>query len=137
MIFDVLVPYIVFNFIDENQDVAMVTKEAFKSCNSSNPISLQTKSPANFTLDKTGEYYFIGTKDKHCKLGQKLAINVTTFPGPTPSPYPRSGPITYIVGEEMGWFVPPGGPFFYAAWAYDKTFVVGDTLGKDSINHPN
>lgn len=122
---------IVFNFSDGDQDVARVTKEAFNSCNSSDPISLKTKNPANFTLDKFGEYYFIGTKDKHCELGQKLAINVTSYPGPTPSPTPRSGPITYTVGDELGWFVPPGGPIFYAAWAYDKSFEVGDTLGKD------
>ncbi|PON46320.1 Cupredoxin [Trema orientale] len=126
---------LVFNFSDGNQDVARVTKEAFNSCNSSDPISLQTKSPANFTLDKIGEYYFIGTKNDHCKLGQMLAINVTEYPGPTPSPSPtRSGPVTYIVGEELGWFVPPGGSLFYASWAYGKTFEVGDTLVFNFIN---
>lgn len=118
-----------FNFTDGEQDVAWVTKEAFKNCNSTDPISLKTKSPANFTLNTTGEYYFIGTKDRHCWLGQKLSINVTDYPGPSPSPTPRSGPVTYTVGDDLGWFVPPGGEIFFEAWAYDKTFLVGDTLG--------
>lgn len=109
--------------------MARVTKEAFNSCNSTNPISLETTSPAKFTLDNIGEYYFIGTKEYHCKYGQKLAINVTA-PHPSPTPAPRSGPVSYTVGEAWGWFVPPGGPLFYEAWAYGKTFEVGDTLGK-------
>lgn len=124
---------LVFNFGDGDQDVAKVTKEAFKTCNSTDPISLKTKSPANFTLDTIGEYYFIGTKDEHCKLGQKLAINVTSYPGPSPSPAPK-GPSTYTVGEALGWFVPPGGSFFYETWAYDKSFKVGDTLVFNFIN---
>lgn len=118
-----------FNFTNGEQDVAWVTKEAFKYCNSTQPISLKTTSPANFTLNTTGEYYFIGTKDNHCVLGQKLAIYVTAYPGPTPSPAPRSGPKTYTVGDKLGWFIPPGGELFYATWAYDITFLVGDTLG--------
>lgn len=121
--------FLVFNFTDGEQDVAWVTKEAFKNCNSTDPISLKATSPANFTLNTTGEYYFISTKDRHCWLGQKLAINVTEYPGPSPSPTPRSGPVTYTVGDDLGWLVPPGGELFYAAWAYDKIFLVGDTLG--------
>lgn len=100
--------------------MAKVTKEAFNTCNSTNPISLKTKSPANFTLDTIGEYYFIGTKDGHCKSGQKLAFNVTSAPGNT----------TYIVGDDFGWYIPPGGEVYYKSWAYGKIFTVGDTLGK-------
>ncbi|CAB4319015.1 unnamed protein product [Prunus armeniaca] len=125
---------LVFNFTNGDQDVARVTKEAFKTCNSTNPLTLKTTSPANFTLDTIGEYYFIGTKDKHCGLGQKLAINVTAEPGsPTPSPAPKPSPaprgaVTYVVGDHFGWIVPPGGELAYATWAYGKTFYVGDTL---------
>lgn len=129
----------VFNFTNGDQDVARVTKEAFKTCNSTNPLTLKTTSPANFTLDTIGEYYFIGTKDKHCGLGQKLAINVTANPGPNPSPSvpapaptPR-GPVTYTVGDKLGWIV-PGTGYAYASWAYGKTFIVGDTLGKSTLN---
>ncbi|KAF8036579.1 hypothetical protein BT93_C2334 [Corymbia citriodora subsp. variegata] len=114
-------------------DVARVTKEAFDSCNSTSPIFLDTTGPFNYTLDAAGEYYFIGTMDSHCYLGQKLAINVSGSAGPTPSPQaptptPPRGPVTYIVGDNLGWLVPPGGSIAYKTWAYGKTFLVGDVL---------
>lgn len=118
--------FVVFNFTSGQQDVARVTKEAFDTCNSTNPIAIETTSPANFTLGSLGEYYFISTLDKHCPLGQKLAINVTTPPPPPPA----RAPVTYDVGDQMGWIVPPGGSVAYSTWAYNKTFIVGDTLGK-------
>ncbi|KAK9947540.1 hypothetical protein M0R45_003159 [Rubus argutus] len=129
-----------FNFTTGDQDVAKVTKEAFDSCNSTSPIELKTTGPANFTLDTIGEYYFIGTKDRHCELGQKIAINVTAHSGsPTPSPSPKPsptprGPVTYVVGDQFGWIVPLGGELAYSAWAYGKTFYVGDTLVFNFIN---
>nr|XP_027066301.1 early nodulin-like protein 2 [Coffea arabica] len=123
---------LVFNFTTGEQDVARVTKEAFDTCNSTNPLSLQTTGPASYTLNSTGEYYFISTLDGHCFSGQKLAIIVTRgSPGPpSSSPVPPSprAPVTYIVGDHLGWLVPPGGPIAYETWAYDKTFAVGDIL---------
>ena len=124
----------VFNFTNGDQDVAQVTREAFRTCNTTNPISLKKTSPANFTLDAAGEYYFTSTVDQHCLLGQKLAIYVSG-PGPSPSsaPKPRPrGPLNFTVGERLGWMVPPGGELAYAVWAHGKTFIVGDALGKNS-----
>jgi hypothetical protein len=116
--------FVVFNFIGE-QDVAQVTGEAFEGCNSTNAVIIGTSSPTNFTITSLGEYYFISTIDTRCDLGQKLAINATTSPPPPP---PR-GPATYIVGDEIGWIVPPGGAIAYSVWAnFNKTFIVGDTL---------
>lgn len=35
----------------------------------------------------------------------------------------------YVVGDALGWVIPPG-PSVYTTWAANKTFTVGDTLGK-------
>ncbi|KAE9608357.1 hypothetical protein Lal_00026042 [Lupinus albus] len=108
-----------FNFTNGEQDVARVTKEAYLSCNTTNPISLKNTSLANFTLDVAGaDYYFTSTLDKHCFKGQKLAIHV---------PGPRE-PLNYTVGDKLGWVVPPGGESDYEDWAYNKLFLIGDTL---------
>lgn len=118
----------------------MVTKEAYDACNSTNPLLLQTTGPVNITLPSAGLYYFIGTMDRHCFLGQKLTVDVTGTSSPTTSPAapppppmvpvvtPPRAPVTYVVGDELGWIVPPGGPIAYSTWAAGKTFLVGDTF---------
>jgi len=117
-----------FNFTTGDQDVARVTGEDFLTCNSTNPISLIKTGPANFSLNSTGQYYFIGTLNTHCLQGQKLAINVTTSPAPTPIPAPRTVPENFTVGDRLGWIVPPLGEIFYLTWTYNKSFIVGDIL---------
>ena len=131
----------VFNFTTGDQDVARVTKEAFDNCNSTNPIWLATNGPANYTISSNDDYYFIGTMERHCFFGQKLAVtDVEGAPGPMapPPPPPPPSPLvptppraakTYVVGDDLGWLVPPGGSIAYSTWAYNKTFFVGDTLG--------
>ncbi|KAH6825399.1 hypothetical protein C2S53_000971 [Perilla frutescens var. hirtella] len=131
---------LVFNFTANAHDVAEVSKEAFDSCNETNPISLSTTSPTNITLSSAGEHHFICTITGHCNNGQRLAINVsatapapqpaTPPPPPTPSPAPSTSrvPRTYTVGDALGWLVPPGGPLAYQTWARDKSFLVDDIL---------
>ncbi|KAK6941672.1 Phytocyanin domain [Dillenia turbinata] len=128
---------LVFNFTTGDSDVARVSKEAFLTCNSTNPITLNTTGPANFTLDALGDYYFISTFQNHCALGQRLAIYVIYAPAPAPFPYiypPPRAPVTWVVGDNFGWFVPPGGALFYATWAFGKDFRVGDTLVFNFVN---
>lgn len=36
----------------------------------------------------------------------------------------------HIVGDATGWTIPAGGAAFYSTWAANKTFAVGDILGK-------
>ncbi|KAL7137732.1 hypothetical protein ABFS83_10G112500 [Erythranthe nasuta] len=146
---------IVFNFTTGMHDVAEVTKESYDSCNANNPITMSTNGPTTITLTSAREYNFICTFGSHCILGQKLSINVsaasvapspqpTTPPAPaapetTPSPAvpatpppaasPAPTPMTYVVGDSLGWTVPPGGgPIAYRTWAMGKTFMVGDIL---------
>ncbi|CAI9100818.1 OLC1v1037996C3 [Oldenlandia corymbosa var. corymbosa] len=47
-----------------------------------------------------------------------------TSPAPAPS---KTGPKTYIVGDSVGWTIPPSG-FSYQTWARNKTFNAGDIL---------
>lgn len=40
----------------------------------------------------------------------------------------------HVVGDGLGWLVPPGGKIAYETWANMQTFVVGDVLGKHTGN---
>ncbi|CAI9100813.1 OLC1v1037991C1 [Oldenlandia corymbosa var. corymbosa] len=84
---------LVFNFTTGADDLAIVTKQSYDSCSSSNPISLVTVGPVTVKLTSPGEAYFISTFSGHCSAGQKLAINVSSTaaaapatPPPAPSP---------------------------------------------------
>ncbi|KAL9151305.1 hypothetical protein ABFS82_11G044000 [Erythranthe guttata] len=87
---------LVFNFGTGIHDVARVTKDAFDTCTSTNPIAFTTVGPASFTLNSTGPDYYTCTFGQHCSLGQKLSINVlpasSTTTTPTPSPAPLVAP---------------------------------------------
>ncbi|PON63209.1 Blue (type 1) copper protein, binding site [Parasponia andersonii] len=86
---------LVFNFVSTQHNVAEVTKANYDACNGASPISIQTSSPVNITLQKTGEHYYICTVGSHCSAGQKLDINVTGASSPAPqpsSPSPSSSP---------------------------------------------
>ncbi|RVX11122.1 hypothetical protein CK203_013172 [Vitis vinifera] len=86
------------------------------------PATPPTQSPSKQLVRPTllwtrlGDYYFIGTMDRHCPLGQKLAIKVIdSSAGPSPPPSPRSA-VTYTVGDILGWVVPPLGEVAYSTW---------------------
>ncbi|KAJ9163085.1 hypothetical protein P3X46_022795 [Hevea brasiliensis] len=89
---------LVFNYNSGAHDVAEVTKENYDSCNTNNPISLNTTAPTRITLT-AGEHFYICTISGHCSAGQKLAINVTGSGTTTPpssttpsSPSPTTAP---------------------------------------------
>ncbi|CAI8610338.1 unnamed protein product [Vicia faba] len=56
----------------------------------------------------------------------------TPAPAPTttasPAPAPVTGPVTYTVGDTLGWTIPSNGAAAYTAWASRKSFKVGDIL---------
>ncbi|XP_057500059.1 stellacyanin-like [Actinidia eriantha] len=78
--------FLVFNYTTNAHDVAEVTKKAFDDCNITSPISISLTGPTSITLNTTGEHFFICTFGTHCKLGQKVAINVSTTATSSPSP---------------------------------------------------
>lgn len=41
-----------------------------------------------------------------------------------------SAATTYEVLDSLGWTIPPSGSVAYTTWAANKSFTVGDTLGK-------
>ncbi|XP_022946866.1 stellacyanin-like [Cucurbita moschata] len=79
---------LVFNFVNERHDVTEVTKGSYNSCNGSNPISVETKSPARITLASTGDHHFMCSFLSHCNDGQKLSITVRATSSSAPSPSP-------------------------------------------------
>ncbi|KAF5749622.1 Blue copper -like protein [Tripterygium wilfordii] len=84
---------LVFNFATGAHDVAVVTDDAYESCNTANPINQTNTGPARITLTNDTDYYFICTIAGHCASGQKLEIDVDgtgTAPSPTSPPPPSS-----------------------------------------------
>ncbi|RXI05723.1 hypothetical protein DVH24_017765 [Malus domestica] len=81
-----------FKFIEGEHTVAMVTKENFEICNTTNPIfELQKPSIIGFTASDT--YYFTCTIAGHCAEGQKIAVYFAPSSN-TPSPSPSGAPPT-------------------------------------------
>ncbi|KAF5194540.1 Uclacyanin [Thalictrum thalictroides] len=95
---------LVFNFGDNEHDVAEVTKMAFEACNTTNTIGpILLKAPVNITLTRPGQHYYICTFSQHCSLGQKLAINVSGSPSTAPAPpTPTSSGPTAAEGPTAG-----------------------------------
>ncbi|XP_030464846.1 umecyanin-like [Syzygium oleosum] len=78
---------LVFDFDSSTNNVADVTKEDYDACNADSPFTVLSTSPAYYSLDTAGDYYFLCTATGHCSQGQKLAIAVAEAPsGPTSSP---------------------------------------------------
>lgn len=98
---------VVFNFINGTQDVALVSKSSYETCDTNTTITILTTSPARFTLTTTGGHYFTSTYPRRCSLGQRLAINVTAPPSPSSGPAmpPSSYPSSY--GPSAGGPSPP------------------------------
>ncbi|KAK1383791.1 Phytocyanin domain-containing protein [Heracleum sosnowskyi] len=67
---------LVFKFVNQVHTVAEVTETAYKTCNTQNPISVWSSSPASVPLKSSGSHYYLCTVPDHCSAGQKLAINV-------------------------------------------------------------
>ncbi|KAJ7956715.1 cucumber peeling cupredoxin-like [Quillaja saponaria] len=83
----VLLFFSVFNFTTGRHDVSTISKRDFDDFNDDNTMDLITTSPAKFTLNRTGEYYFTCTFPTHCSKGQKLSIKVSgSSPAPTEAP---------------------------------------------------
>lgn len=66
-----------------SHNVAKVTKEEYESCTTTGQVS---ESSLAVPLSTAGTHYFICTVGRHCEHGQKLAVEVSSSGGSSPSP---------------------------------------------------
>ncbi|XP_071723948.1 early nodulin-like protein 14 [Rutidosis leptorrhynchoides] len=88
---------LVLNYDKEKDSVLEVTKEAYMSCNTSNPITEYKDGNTKVKLDRSGPFYFISGAEGHCAKGLKLIVVVmsprhSTISSPAPSPMESEGP---------------------------------------------
>ncbi|KAG7567661.1 Phytocyanin domain [Arabidopsis thaliana x Arabidopsis arenosa] len=100
--------FIVFRYESGKDSVLEVTKEAYNSCNTTNPLANYTDGETKVKLDRSGPFYFISGANGHCEKGQKLSLVVISprhsaiSPAPSPvefedgpalAPAPTSGSV--------------------------------------------
>lgn len=86
-----------FDFIEGEQDLAIVTKEDYDSCNTADPLYL-FQEPTTLQFLGSDTFYFTSTLAGHCTKGQKITIyigaslppSLSPIPSPSPSPCPSS-----------------------------------------------
>ncbi|XVE71268.1 hypothetical protein DITRI_Ditri10aG0137400 [Diplodiscus trichospermus] len=89
---------LVWKYDGAKDSVLQVTKEAYASCNTSNPTAEYKDGNTKFKLEKSGPFYFISGAKGHCEQGQKLHVVVLspkhryTGISPAPSPAEFEGP---------------------------------------------
>ncbi|XP_058727629.1 mavicyanin-like [Vicia villosa] len=76
---------LVFNFVAGGHSVAEINKADFDNCNVNSTTNAITTTPARFTLNRTGDFYFTCTFPTHCQTGgQKLTVKVPASSSSTP-----------------------------------------------------
>ncbi|KAL5224614.1 hypothetical protein ABZP36_011253 [Zizania latifolia] len=81
-------------FVYTNDSVIKVDKFGYYHCNVTAAPS--GDGSALFLLNKPGFAYFSCADVKHCKMGQRLMINVEAAPSPAPAPAPVPPPASSI-----------------------------------------
>ncbi|XP_020595399.1 mavicyanin-like [Phalaenopsis equestris] len=83
---------IVFEY--KNDSVIRVEKRGYYHCNESSNGALYKDGSTVFVLDKPGLLYFVSSNIEHCKMGQRLMVDVMASHGPpfsgAPGPSPHS-----------------------------------------------
>ncbi|XVF89406.1 hypothetical protein PTKIN_Ptkin19aG0127800 [Pterospermum kingtungense] len=84
---------LVWKYDGAKDSVLQVTKEAYTSCNTSDPIAEYKDGKTKVKLERSGSYFFISGANAHCEQGQKLHLVVMspkhryrTGISPAPSP---------------------------------------------------
>ncbi|CAM8992662.1 unnamed protein product [Rhodiola kirilowii] len=69
---------LVFPYRPGQYNVFQVNKEDFDNCTQVAPISQYARGPTIYYLSKKGDYFFYSAVGKHCEIGTKLHISVTS-----------------------------------------------------------
>ncbi|XP_057539533.1 early nodulin-like protein 15 [Amaranthus tricolor] len=67
---------LVWKYDSKKDSVLQVTREAYLSCNTSNPIAAHKEDETKIELTKSGPYYFISGTQAYCEKGEKLIVVV-------------------------------------------------------------
>uniref|UniRef100_A0A7N0VKM7 Phytocyanin domain-containing protein n=1 Tax=Kalanchoe fedtschenkoi TaxID=63787 RepID=A0A7N0VKM7_KALFE len=69
---------LVFPYRPGQYNVYQVNKNDFDNCTQVAPISMYARGPTTYYLSGKGDYFFYSAIAKHCELGTKLHISVTS-----------------------------------------------------------
>ncbi|KDP33508.1 hypothetical protein JCGZ_07079 [Jatropha curcas] len=91
---------LVWKYDSQKDSVLQVTREAYLSCNTSNPIEEYKDGNTKVKLDRSGPFYFISGAEGHCEKGQKIIVVVLSTrnritaisPAPSPAEFEFEGP---------------------------------------------
>ncbi|KAL2897613.1 Early nodulin-like protein 3 [Bienertia sinuspersici] len=89
---------LVWKYDSKKDSVMEVSRDAYFSCNTSNPIAEHKDGETKIELPKSGPYYFISGSKANCDKGEKLIVVVMAARGsrstaysPASAPTPESG----------------------------------------------
>ncbi|XXG56480.1 hypothetical protein AAC387_Pa03g3875 [Persea americana] len=100
---------IVFEYNKQFHNVLQVSRDEYRSCNGTSPITTHTSGNDSITIKRKGHYFFLCGVPGHCGLGQKVdirVVNQTLSPVSSPSSSPTASPST----PSSSLSVPAGGP---------------------------
>ncbi|GLT85232.1 hypothetical protein SLE2022_034280 [Rubroshorea leprosula] len=110
--------YLVWKYDGGKDSVLQVTKEAYQSCNSTDPVAEYQDGDTKVKLERPGPFYFISGAKGHCEQGQKLIVVVLTprhrytaiSPAPSPVEFeaPAIAPTSSATSFKAGFVVALG-----------------------------
>ncbi|XP_068338055.1 early nodulin-like protein 3 [Pyrus communis] len=101
-----------FKYKKGSDSVLVVNKDDYFSCNTQNPIQKLDGGDSDFTLDRSGPFYFISGQNGNCQKGQKLLVIVLAprHPKPPVLPPPTTSPTAPPQPYHPPAASPPQGP---------------------------
>jgi len=67
---------LLFKYVANQDSVLLVTRDAFQTCNTTNPAASYNDGNTSFKFPRPGPYYFISGAQGHCEKGQKIVVVV-------------------------------------------------------------